>query len=198
VKWKDLPPTENTFEKKSRLNALGVVEMANLLDLRLETAWAGSDQRHLTTREVSQHLQDFGLSEDAVTNRTISMLSSGQKAKLMLGCSFWTRPHIVFMDEPTNYLDVETIEALQRALKAYKGGFVIVSHNERFIEDVCDEFWLVENGEVKIWREGDVPTKKEANATKGRGGYFSAANQPSAKGKGKGLDVGSSKAKGKG
>lgn len=196
VKWKDLPPTENTFEKKSRLQCLGVGEMADLLDARLEVAWAGSDQRPLTTREISQHLQEFGLTEDIVKNRTISMLSSGQKSKLMLGASFWTRPHLVFMDEPTNYLDVETVEALQRALKAYRGGFVIVSHSEKFIEDVCDEFWLVENGQVKVWREGEAPVKKEASCTKGKGGYFSIANQT--KGKGKCSDVGSSKSKGKG
>eukprot|EP00746_Dinoflagellata_sp_MGD_P165478 gnl/MRDRNA2_/MRDRNA2_94782_c0_seq1.p1 gnl/MRDRNA2_/MRDRNA2_94782_c0~~gnl/MRDRNA2_/MRDRNA2_94782_c0_seq1.p1 ORF type:complete len:740 (+),score=163.75 gnl/MRDRNA2_/MRDRNA2_94782_c0_seq1:69-2288(+) len=196
VKWKDLPPTENTFEKKSRLHCLGVEDMANLLDLRLETAWAGADQRPLSTKEVSQHLQDFGLTEDEANNRKVSMLSSGQKSKLMLAASFWTRPHIVFMDEPTNYLDVETVEALQRGLKAYKGGYIIVSHNEKFIEDVCDEFWLVQNGEVQIWREGDAPPSKQANATKGKGGYFSAANQPVAKGKGK--DMGVSKGKGKG
>merc|ERR1712080_222823 len=103
------------------MGCLGVAEMADILDARLETARAGSDQRPLTTKEVSQHLQDFGLSEDLVKNRNISCLSSGQKSKLMLGASFWTRPHLVFMDEPTNYLDVETIEALQRALKAYRG-----------------------------------------------------------------------------
>eukprot|EP00434_Breviolum_minutum_P014662 symbB.v1.2.012929.t1/scaffold904.1/size155000/3 len=48
-------------------------------------------------------------------------------------------PHVVCLDEPTNYLDTDTVELLKRAMRAFRGGFAVVSHNEKLIEEVCDE-----------------------------------------------------------
>ena len=66
------------------------------------------------TREIVKHLEPFGLTEDMMCRRASCMLSAGQKSKLMRGAAFWTKPHTVCLDEPTNYLDVETVEALQK------------------------------------------------------------------------------------
>ena len=66
------------------------------------------------TREIVKHLEPFGLAEDITCRRASSMLSAGQKSKLMLGAAFWTKPHTVCLDEPTNHVDVETVEALQK------------------------------------------------------------------------------------
>lgn len=52
----------------------------------------------------------------------ISSFSAGQKSKLVLAGAFWVKPHMVAMDEPTNYLDMETVEALTKALKNFRGG----------------------------------------------------------------------------
>ena len=68
------------------------------------------------------------------------MLSAGQKNKLMLGAAFWTKPHIVCLDEPTNFLDVETVEASQKALRSFLGGCVVLTHNEQFIAERADRF----------------------------------------------------------
>lgn len=150
VKWKDLSDANNTFEKVSRLKKLGVEHMVTALDDFLACAWAGTQERSLTTDQVVKHLEPFGLGEDVTCNRQISMLSSGQKSKLMLGASFWTRPHIVCLDEPTNYIDTETIDTLQEALRSFRGGLVIVTHSRSFVENVCDEFWEVADGHVAI------------------------------------------------
>merc|ERR1712014_76815 len=114
--------------------------------------------------EVARHLEDFGLPEDASCNRQISMLSSGQKVKMMLASSFWTKPHIVCLDEPTNYLDTDTVEALQKAFCNFRGGFVVVSHNERFIETVCDSIWEVADGKVttRVNNRAQNATSKDA------------------------------------
>ena len=77
----------------------------------------------------------FGLTEDMTCRRASSMLSAGQKSKLLLGAAFWTKPHIACLDEATNYLDVETVEALQRALRSFLGRCVVVTHNEQFIAE---------------------------------------------------------------
>lgn len=148
VKWKDLGPADNTFEKTTRLNYLGVGHMIAHFDDMLSAAWGTEPQRPLTVKELTRHLEDFGLPEDASCHRQISMLSSGQKVKMMLAASFWTKPHIVCLDEPTNYLDTDTVEALQKALCNFKGGFVVVSHNERFVDAVCEQIWEVADGKV--------------------------------------------------
>jgi elongation factor 3 len=150
VKWKGLSPAENTFEKRVRLQKLGVGHLVEDFDEMLSAAWGNEPQRPLTVRELAKHFSDFGLPEDAASHRKISMLSSGQRVKLLLATSFWTRPHLVFFDEPTNYLDMETVESLQKALCHFRGGFVVVSHNEQFIEGVCDEIWEMADGQVSV------------------------------------------------
>ncbi|VDP20679.1 unnamed protein product [Onchocerca flexuosa] len=54
-------------------------------------------------------------------------------------------PNYLIMDEPTNHLDVETVEALAKALNSFKGGVLIVSHDEKLIDMVCKELWVVKD-----------------------------------------------------
>jgi len=78
----------------------------------------------------------------------ISTLSSGQKVKLMLAASFWTKPHIVALDEPTNYIDMETLDSLAKGLNRFKGAVMVISHSGEFVDRVCDEIWTVADGQV--------------------------------------------------
>uniref|UniRef100_A0A673HUX2 ABC transporter domain-containing protein n=1 Tax=Sinocyclocheilus rhinocerous TaxID=307959 RepID=A0A673HUX2_9TELE len=58
-------------------------------------------------------------------------------------------PNFYILDEPTNHLDMETIEALANALNKFRGGVVLVSHDERLIRMVCKELWVCEAGRVQ-------------------------------------------------
>jgi len=150
VQWKNLEdPKQNTFENMSKLKMLRVASFAKAYDERLAAQTAGIDQRPLSQREIVKHLEQFGLDEDMVMNREIGGFSAGQKSKLTLGAAFWTKPHIVALDEPTNYIDMETLESLVRGLARYKGGVIVISHAKEFVEQVCDETWLVEGGTIK-------------------------------------------------
>ena len=60
-------------------------------------------------------------------------------------------PHLLFLDEPTNNLDIESIDALCDALKQYKGGVVLVSHDARLIESTDCQLWVVEQQNVTPW-----------------------------------------------
>jgi ATP-binding cassette subfamily F protein 2 len=86
-------------------------------------------------------------------------LSGGQKSRLAFAELAWRSPHILLLDEPTNHLDLETIEALAMALNHFDGGVVFVSHDERLIEMVSDELWVVnkgvgdEPGSVTVWHK---------------------------------------------
>eukprot|EP00927_Polykrikos_kofoidii_P028195 TRINITY_DN2464_c2_g1_i1.p1 TRINITY_DN2464_c2_g1~~TRINITY_DN2464_c2_g1_i1.p1 ORF type:complete len:1300 (-),score=300.87 TRINITY_DN2464_c2_g1_i1:94-3939(-) len=149
VQWQDLDDQkQNTYESVQKLRLLGVEKMAAALDDRIACAETGL--RPLTTREIVKHLEPFGISEAMTTERDIGGFSAGQKSKLMLGAAMWTKPHIIAFDEPTNYLDFQTVKALGRAIKLFRGGTIVVTHNEEFLRDTCEEIWMVDDGYCKI------------------------------------------------
>merc|ERR1711974_52566 len=118
----------------SKLKMMGVSSFAKAYDERQAAQAAGIDQRPLSQKEIVKHLEQFGLDEDMVLNREIGGFSAGQKSKLTLGAAFWTKPH------------VEALDALVKGLARYKGGIIVISHAREFVEQVCNETWLVEGG----------------------------------------------------
>jgi len=161
VKWQDLAEKQNTFETVAKLRQLGVERMAAALDERLACTQAGAEERPLTAREICRHLEGFGLQEALVARQAICTYSGGQKSKLMLAAALWTRPHVVCLDEPTNFLDFETVEALTRALKNFRGGVVIVSHNEDFLASICNEIWTVQDNEMTVLHANAAVPERE-------------------------------------
>jgi ATPase subunit of ABC transporter with duplicated ATPase domains len=92
------------------------------------------------------YLAHFGLG--SIAKQKLGTLSGGQKARLAFAGQVWHRPHLLLLDEPTNHLDMETLDALADALKAFDGATVIVSHNQSFLTEVCNELWIVDAGQV--------------------------------------------------
>ena len=60
------------------------------------------------------------------------------------------QPHLVILDEPTNYLDRESLGALADAIREFEGGVVIISHNNDFTTALCPETWVVEKDEDEV------------------------------------------------
>jgi elongation factor 3 len=60
----------------------------------------------------------------------------------------WNQPHILILDEPTNYLDRESLGALAGAIEGYEGGVVIISHNNEFVSQLCPEEWVMDAGHL--------------------------------------------------
>ena len=77
-------------------------------------------------------------------------LSGGQKVKVVLAACMWNTPHIVILDEPTNYLDRDSLGAMAEAIRGYEGGVVIISHNAQFVDQVCPEVWHLENHTLNL------------------------------------------------
>lgn len=71
----------------------------------------------------------------------------------MLAAAMWNCPHVLVLDEPTNYLDLEALGALSRAIKKFKGGVVMVSHHDGFVSGLCDEVWTVTDGEMVLTKK---------------------------------------------
>merc|ERR1711957_311991 len=82
-------------------------------------------------------------------NVTASALSGGQRSRVAMAAVSYERPHVLVMDEPTNNLDLGSIEALAESVKSFEGGVVLVSHDQYFVSQVAKEVWLVADGAVK-------------------------------------------------
>ena len=70
-------------------------------------------------------------------NKTLPVLSGGEKARMMFGKFSLTNPNVLLMDEPTNHLDMESIEALNLALENYPGTLIFVSHDREFVTSLA-------------------------------------------------------------
>jgi len=135
------------WEPKRFLKASYVVKMCKNYDEMMKAIQSGMDIRPLTSGEVYSHLRDFGISQELADGK-IKRMSGGQKSRLVLAAAMWTKPHIIALDEPTNYLDNETLAALTAALRRFKGGVLTISHNASFVGDVCSDTWRVYQGKV--------------------------------------------------
>jgi len=81
-------------------------------------------------------------------------LSGGQKARVVFVELSLQMPHILLLDEPTNNLDIETIDALCDAINEFNGGIVVVTHDQRLIEECDCTLWVVEKEGVTPWEAG--------------------------------------------
>merc|ERR1711988_2001747 len=108
----------------------------------------------LTAPSVEKALNDFGLDAESASHNTIQSLSGGQKVKVVLTGAMWQNPHILILDEPTNYLDRDGLGALSLGLKDYGDGVVIISHNMEFANSVCSQKWIMEAGRLR--EEGEL------------------------------------------
>lgn len=100
----------------------------------------------------------FGITGEAQL-KPISQLSDGLQSRLVFAEIAIGKPHILLLDEPTNTLDMQGIDALAEAIKAFEGGVVLVSHDFRLLSQVAQEIWVVEDG-VNKW-EGDIMSYKK-------------------------------------
>jgi ATP-binding cassette subfamily F protein 3 len=77
--------------------------------------------------------------------KKISLLSGGEKSRVMLGKIIAQDVNLLFLDEPTNHLDMDSIEALTNAIKAFEGSCIIVTHSEDLLRAVCDRLIVFTN-----------------------------------------------------
>merc|ERR1711934_984352 len=141
-----------------------------------QAAMAGLMTKQLTQAGVEKHLTNFGVDPESASHTQISQLSGGMKVKVVLAAAMWQNPHILILDEPTNYLDRDGLGALVLAIKDYKGGVLIISHNREFCDNVATEKWIMQGGKLRIEGESvDTSADKEGSGNKGPDEVFDGA-----------------------
>jgi elongation factor 3 len=131
-----------------------------------QAAAAGLMSKPLTAPSVEKALKDFGLDAESASHSPINALSGGQKVKVVLAAAMWQNPHVLILDEPTNYLDRDGLGALILAIKDYKGGVLIISHKREFCENVATEKWIMQGGRLRIEGESVADEKEEESGNK--------------------------------
>ncbi|WP_320152726.1 ABC transporter ATP-binding protein [uncultured Tolumonas sp.] len=111
--------------------------MDNVADGRQEVDFAGR------RRHILGYLQDF-LFEPKRAMTPVKALSGGEKNRLLLAKLFLKPCNLLILDEPTNDLDIETLELLEELLAEYQGTLLLVSHDRRFIDNTVTHSWLFE------------------------------------------------------
>jgi len=162
VKWQFKTMEQNTWVEKEILVKMGYLKMVQREDER-QAAMAGLMTKHLTQPGVEKHLGDFGVDPESASHTQINQLSGGMKVKVVLAAAMWQNPHVLILDEPTNYLDREGLGALVLAIKDYQGGVLIISHNKEFCDGVATEKWIMQGGRLRI--EGESVDTSEGKET---------------------------------
>lgn len=113
----------------------------------LENVRSTSNQDETFIRTVLARLHFF---RDDVYKK-IEVLSGGERVKVAFAKLFVSNINTLILDEPTNFLDIEAIEALERLLQDYEGTILLVSHDRRFIQSIATRIFTIENHGINIF-----------------------------------------------
>jgi elongation factor 3 len=147
VKWLHMLPKYNTMISRETLLERGFSKLIQEFDDH-ESSREGLGYRVLEPKVISKHFEDLGMDPEIANHNEISGLSGGQKVKVVLAGAMWNNPHLLVLDEPTNFLDRDSLGGLAVAIRDYKGGVIMISHNEEFVGALCPEQWHVADGRV--------------------------------------------------
>jgi ATP-binding cassette subfamily F protein uup len=107
-------------------------------------------------RHIISYLGDFLFAPERARSPA-KVLSGGERNRIMLAKLFSQPANFIVMDEPTNDLDIETLELLEELLIDYDGTLILVSHDRKFLENVVTSFWFFEGDGVVTEYVGDLP-----------------------------------------
>ena len=131
-------------------------------------------------KHVYSYLADFLFAPERVRT-PVAALSGGERARLMLAKLFLKPANLLVMDEPTNDLDIETLELLEEQLLNYSGTLLLVSHDREFLDNVVTSTFVLEgDGEVRQYPGGYADYEKQrGKREEGRGKSCKVLPRPS-------------------
>jgi len=144
-KWTPMMTADNEWIPR---NQIMVSHSKMVAEVDQKEALASGQFRPLVRKEIEQHCANFGIDAELVSHSRMRGLSGGQRVKVVLAACSWQRPHLIVLDEPTNYLDRDSLGALSKALKAFEGGVIIITHSAEFTQNITEEVWAVMDGKM--------------------------------------------------
>ncbi len=128
-------------------------------------------------RQAARNVCGVMMFEQDLALKKISVLSGGEKSRVMLGKLLLTPLNLLLLDEPTNHLDMESCDAFVTALDQFDGAIILVSHNEMFLHGLANRLVVFKNDEVFVfegtyqeflekegWEEQEAVSPKKAGA----------------------------------
>lgn len=170
----DLTPRSGTIRLGVGLEVVYLDQMRSLLDRGrtvVENLGDGYDTVHIggRSRHIKAYLKDFLFDDDAA-DKPVSILSGGEQSRLVLAKLFARPSNLLVLDEPTNDLDIASLEVLEAALQAYEGTVLLVSHDRVLLDNVVSEC-LVLPGDGRVveytggyadWRDAESRRRNAA------------------------------------
>ncbi|KAI1184979.1 P-loop containing nucleoside triphosphate hydrolase protein [Nemania serpens] len=156
-----LTATQGLISQNSRLRiGFFAQHHVDALDLTMSAvSFMAREYPGRSDEEYRRQLGSFGITGTTGLQK-MEVLSGGQKSRVAFACLALTQPHILVLDEPSNHLDIEAMDALSEALNEFQGGVLMVSHDVTMLQTVCKSLWVCENGTV--WKfPGDVQQYKK-------------------------------------
>ncbi|KAB5532654.1 armadillo-type protein [Coniochaeta sp. 2T2.1] len=144
-RWVPMMTADNVWLPRTELLASHQKLVA---EVDMKEALASGQFRPLVRKEIEAHCANFGLDAELVSHSRMKGLSGGQRVKVVLAACSWQRPHLIVLDEPTNYLDRDSLGALSKAIKSFEGGVIIITHSAEFTKDLTEEVWAVMDGKM--------------------------------------------------
>ena len=166
----ELPPQEGTIRHGTNLEVAYFDQLKATLDEEKTVQQNVSEYDTIPIngqpRHVLGYLQDF-LFPPERSRSLVKLLSGGERSRLLLAKLFTKPSNVLVLDEPTNDLDVETLELLESLLVDYQGTVLLVSHDRAFLNDVVTSTLAIEaDGRVKEYDGGydDYLRQRQAEA----------------------------------
>lgn len=169
---------------RDQLMEAGFAKLVQQFD-DFEASREGAGQRENKAELIRKMLEDLGLDGDIAQYNEISGLSGGQKVKVVVAAAMYNNPQILILDEPTNFLDRESVGGLATAINSWSGAVCVISHNLEFVHAVCPEIWNVNAGvlaiegkaaQIEDVEEKKVPKPGSRAASRAASAAASAAN----------------------
>ncbi|MBE0363990.1 hypothetical protein PULV_a1529 [Pseudoalteromonas ulvae UL12] len=96
---------------------------------------------------VRSYLGRLLFSQNDIT-KSVKVISGGEQGRMLFGKLMMHKPNILLMDEPTNHMDMESIESLNTALENYEGTLLFVSHDRQFVSSLATRIWEIKDGKI--------------------------------------------------
>jgi ABC transport system ATP-binding/permease protein len=144
----EILPTEGHIQHGTNLNVAYFDQLRHQLDEQQTVMQNVADGADFVTingqhKHVASYLRDFLFSPERF-NQPVFSLSGGERNRLLLAKLFAKPINLLVMDEPTNDLDIETLELLESMLEAYTGTLLLISHDRAFINHLVSSIWVFE------------------------------------------------------